>query len=514
MSPTENPPAPAPPGTATVRPGDPRYPSLLDVYNHRFGARPEYVRVAASAAEVAAALREAVAAGKRVAVRGGGHCFEDFASSPDIEVLLDVSPLSEVSFDERRRAFAVGAGATLGHVYRTLFTRWGVTIPGGTCFDVGMGGHVAAGGYGHLSRRDGLVVDHLYAVEVVVVDAAGEARAIVATREPGDPHRDLWWAHTGGGGGSFGVVTRYWFRVPDARSGGVPAARLGPGELLPAAPARVHRRSIAWSWDGMTEDAFAAVVRNFAAWHEANSAPDTPAAHLWSNLVVNHRSAGSFGLISVIDEAVPRAAAVLDGQYRALTAGTGVEPAADEHDVVPWWSTWMPSFNWPPDPAGRYKNKSSYLRRGFTGDQLATAWSYLTDPALDDPAACLVLSGYGGRIGAVAPDATASRHRDAVLKAMFCGGRWDSPELDDARVDWIRRFYRDVHAGTGGVPAPGDGAYIGYPDVDLADPEWNTSGVPWHALYYGDGYARLQDVKRRYDPLNVFRHALSVRPPK
>ena len=510
MTETENPPrAAGPSGAATVLPDDPRYPSLLDVYNHRFAARPESVRVAASAADVADVLREAVASGRRVAVRGGGHCFEDFASSADIEILLDVSQLSEVAFDERRRAFAVGAGATLGHAYRTLFTRWGVTIPGGTCFDVGMGGHVAAGGYGHLSRRDGLVVDHLYAVEVVVVDAAGEPRTVVATREPGDPNRDLWWAHTGGGGGNFGVLTRLWFRAPDADPAGP------PGRLLPPAPRRVHRRSVSWSWDGMTESTFTGIVRRFAAWHEANSAPDAPAAALWSNFIISHRSAGGFTLIAVIDEDAPDAAAVLDGHVRALTAGTGAEPAADQHDVVPWWSDWMPSFNWPPDPAGRYKNKAAYLRRGFTDAQLATIWSHLSDSA-DNPFACLVLSGYGGRIGAVAPDATASPQRGAVLKAMFCGGRWDSADQDAAQIDWIRRFYRDVYAHTGGVPAPddvSDGSYIGYPDVDLADPEWNTSGVPWHDLYYQDGYPRLQDVKRRYDPLDVFRHALSVRPP-
>jgi Berberine and berberine like. len=66
------------------------------------------------------------------------------------------------------------------------------------------------------------------------------------------------------------------------------------------------------------------------------------------------------------------------------------------------------------------------------------------------------------------------------------------------------------------VPVPdevNDGSYIGYPDVDLADPAWNTSEVPWHALYYKDNYPRLQRIKRRYDPLDVFRHGLSVQLP-
>ncbi|MFD0392095.1 FAD-binding protein [Streptomyces nogalater] len=109
-------------------------------------------------------------------------------------------------------------GALLGEVYRRLFLGWGVTVPAGATAEVGIGGHVLGGGYGALSRRYGLSVDHLYAVEVVVVDERGRASTVVATREPGDPHRDLWWGHTGGGGGNFGVVTRYWFRSPARRA--------------------------------------------------------------------------------------------------------------------------------------------------------------------------------------------------------------------------------------------------------------------------------------------------------
>jgi aclacinomycin oxidase len=83
-------------------------------------------------------------------------------------------------------------------------------------------------------------------------------------------------------------------------------------------------------------------------------------------------------------------------------------------------------------------------------------------------------------------------------------------------VAWVRGLYRDVYAATGGVPVPdevNDGSYINYPDTDLADPAWNTSGVPWSTLYYKDNYRRLQRVKARWDPRNVFHHALSVQPP-
>ncbi|MFB9965549.1 FAD-binding protein [Sinosporangium siamense] len=96
----------------------------------------------------------------------GGHCFENFTADPAVRMLLDLSPMDAVGYDAGRRAFAVQPGAPLGHVYRTLFKGWGVTIPGGGCPEVEAGGHFAGGGYGPLSRRYGSVVDHLYGVEV------------------------------------------------------------------------------------------------------------------------------------------------------------------------------------------------------------------------------------------------------------------------------------------------------------------------------------------------------------
>lgn len=270
-------------GPVTVRPGDVRYDSLLRGNNFRFVGRPEEIRVVGSTDQVVRAVSEAVRSGKRVAVRSGGHCFENFTADPAVRVLLDLSPMDAVGYDAGRRAFSVQPGATLGHVYRTLLTGWGVTIPGGGCPEVGAGGHFAGGGYGPLSRRYGSVVDHLYGVEVVVVDRDGTARAVVATREPDDPNRDLWWAHTGGGGGNFGVVTRYWLRTPGVTG-------TDPSRLLPASPGRMVQHVIFWSWEHMTEQALTGLLRNFGTWHERNSAPGSPYAGLYGIIQPSHRA--------------------------------------------------------------------------------------------------------------------------------------------------------------------------------------------------------------------------------
>jgi FAD/FMN-containing dehydrogenase len=494
------------PGPGDITPGDARYPSMVRAMNHRFVGRPDYVRVVTTTEQVTDAVNEAVTAGKQIAVRSGGHCFENFTASPDVKVLLDMSEMTNVYFDAERRAFAVEAGATLGHVYRVLFKYWNVTVPAGECPEVGVGGHFAGGGYGPLTRRYGSVVDYLHAVEVVVVDATGTATAVVATRDPGDPHRDLWWAHTGAGGGNFGVVTRYWLRTPGATSP-------DPAELLPKAPAMARIGHVMWPWSSLNEEAFARIVRNFSNWFERNDAADSPTTNLYGFLQGLGRT-GFVGIGASIDDGVPGAGEMMTAFYDAVAEGVGIAPIVVPQQVQPWLFTMtFPGHGYPGDElTSRVKIKSAYLRKGYSDRQIAVIHRYLTT---QDMFPVLVLIGYGGQLNAVDPHMTATVQRDSIHKAIFIS-TWQSEDQDEANLARIREFYRDLYAETGGVPVPGeisDGAYINYPDTDLADPAWNTSGVPWHTLYYKENYPHLQEIKKRYDPRNVFRHALSIEIP-
>lgn len=495
-------------GPVKIRPGDPRYEGLLRGNNFRHVGRPDEIRVVGSTDQVVRAVTEAVRAGRRVAVRSGGHCFENFTTDPAVRVLLDLSSMDEIGYDADKRAFAVQPGATLGQVYRTLFKGWGVTIPGGGCPGVGAGGHFVGGGYGALSRRYGSVVDHLYGVEVVVVGRDGTARAVTATRETNDPHRDLWWAHTGGGGGNFGVVTRYWLRSPGATG--------DPSRLLPASPQRMLECVIVWPWAGMTEQVFTTLMRNFGVWHEHNSAPGSRSAGLFGLFLAQHRSAGYFTVVAQIDAGLPGAEGVVTDFVTAVTAGTGVQPIVNSRQTSPWVHkvTWPGSGELGDGATRRYKLKAGYLRRSLTDRQLAAVYRNLTN-STGGAESGLFLIGYGGQVNAVPPEATAVPQRDSVMKAVY-QTVWADEADDAANLSWIRNFYRDVYADTGGVPVPddvNDGSYINYPDTDLADPVWNTSGVPARTLYYQGNYPRLQQVKARWDPRGVFQHALSVEPP-
>ena len=492
-----------------VGPDDPRYGDLVRRgFNKRFAGKPDYVRPVGSTEQVVEAVQDAVRDNLRVAVRSGGHCLEGFVSDPAVRVVIDTSLMTGVSYDAEMGAFVVEAGTTLGETYRKLFLGWGVTIPAGESPDIGVGGHVLGGAFGFLCREHGLAADHLYGVEVVVVDETGTARSVVATREPSDPNRDLWWAHTGGGGGNFGVVTRYWFRSPGA-SGQDPALR------LPKAPDPVLAFRVAWNWEDIDEAAFTRLVRNFGDWCERNSDEASRYAKLYTLLFLRRRQYGKLEMKG-LSTAGTEAERLVDEHLAAINDGVGA-PHTREVET----SSWL-DFALNPFPElfrvgtenALFKVKDAFLRRGFTDRQIEVAYDYLTRTDYDAPGGSLGLVTYGGRVNTVAPDATASAQRDSILDTS-CSVGWQDPQDEARNLTWVRAFYRELFADTGGVPVPGevcDGAMINHPDVDLADPEWNTSGVAWHTLYYKDNYPRLQRIKSRWDPGNVFHHALSIRP--
>jgi 2-polyprenyl-3-methyl-5-hydroxy-6-metoxy-1,4-benzoquinol methylase len=500
----------APAGAGVVvGPDDPRYAELVRGDNYRFVGSPDRVHLVTTADEVVHALQRAVDEGLRVAVRSGGHCGEDFVASPEVRVVIDLSLLAEIEHDPARRAIAIGAGATVGHVYKTLYRRWGVTVPAGVCTAVGMGGHVTGGGYGPLSRQHGLVADHLYAVEVVHVDHDGRVRRVVATCEPDDPHRDLWWAHTGAGGGNFGIVTRFWMRSPGAHDH-------EPGTLLPRAPHSLHVAMVSWAWDDVDERSFAAIVDNFLRWHAAHSGPDTTHAGLFASLWVRHRTCGGLTLFAQTDGTASDAAAQLASFIEAMAAGTATEPFVLTH-WMPWLTAvrYMGQADSGPVLGMRNKTKAAYLRSAHSPEQLATLYRWFTREDYFAIESVMMLNSYGGAINRREPHETAAVQRDSIVKASY-SATWPGADDDPAHLAWLRGLYGELYADSGGVPAPGpdlDGSYINYPDVDLADDELNRSGVPWHGLYFGANYPALQRVKARWDPRDVFRHPLSIRLP-
>lgn len=496
-------------GPPRIGPDDPRYAAVVDKrFNKRFRATPDHVFLVHSTEEIAAAVQQTVREGRRLVVTSGGHCLEGFVADPDVRVIIDVSPMKRVTYDPQRRAVEVEAGATVGETFRALHERWGVVIPLGEHPAIGVGGHVVGGAFGFLCRELGLAADHLHALEIVTVDEGGRARAVVATREPSDPNRDLWWAHTGGGGGNFGIVTRYWFRSLEA-DGNEPAL------LLPRAPESISTLRAEWSWGQLEEGGLVRLTDNFGRWCEQHAGADSPYAPVWGLLELHRKQHGAV-LVRGVSTAGPAAPRLLDGFLAAVAEGVRA-PARHEVTRAPWLEFALdpiPDLFAAPPGGVRSKVKDALLRRRLTDRQLGVVIDHLASDAPDVAGGMFGVATYGGRINTVAPDATASVHRDAVAD-LACSAGWLDPGEEGRNLAWARGFYRALFSDTGGAPVPGDacaGSLINHPDTDLADPAQNTSGVPWHTLYYGGNYPRLQRVKARWDPRNVFRHALSIDP--
>ena len=387
---------------------------------------------------------------------------------------------------------------------------WGVTLPGGLGTGVGMGGHVTGGGFGPLSRLYGQLSDHLYAVETVVVDEDGKATAVTATREDDDPNRDLWFAHTGGGGGNFGVATKFWFRRRDGQGE-------DPTLLLPKRPSGYTMASVAWRWADLDEEKFTTLVTNYLRWCEQNSAPGGSAASVFGVLLLFRKEFGVVTLRGQVDPGQPHSREALDAYLAEVTANVpnGNKTTQD----APWQYTTIHAPD-VPDAMGipatqlRSKTKGALLRSALDRSQIRTIFERLTSDDYRWRAATAGFTTWGGTINALSPQDTAVAERDSV--ALFAVGNfWDNPDEDEKHLTWARTLYRDVFAVTGGVPLPHDrtgGCYINWPDPDLLEEEWNRSGVPWSELYYGRNYKKLQQAKRRWDPHQVFDHVMSVRP--
>ncbi len=348
--------------TAHVGPDDPRYPALVRGFNLRWVGSPAFVQLCDSTEDVRAAVQHAVDHDLRVTVRGGGHCYEDFVSGNDGGMIIDLTPMHDVGFDAAAGAYVIEGGCTLWNVYWNLYRRYGVALPAGSCYSVGAGGHITGGGYGLLARLHGLTVDHLDAVEVVHVGEDRQARVVVVARDSADEdERGLLWAHQGGGGGNFGVVTRFFFRE------------------LPRAPSEAHLVTMAWNWknpDGtpLGLRAFAAIVRNYGEFFAAHSAVGSPYSGLFALL---HLFQSANGQITLAAQYVGDEPERLDDFVAAMCGGAAPPPVAPRAGVgyhatppptisprcLPWLYATQLLDGSGPNQRGKYK--SAYMRRPF-----------------------------------------------------------------------------------------------------------------------------------------------------
>jgi FAD/FMN-containing dehydrogenase len=503
----------------TVTQRDPRYDTLKKSRNLRWpttkeeaASRIELCETAEAAAE---ALQKMVRAGMRPTVRSGGHCYEDFVVNNPGGAILDLSLLnhSRLSSDD---CYRISPGMKLGEVYQDLYKRYGLTIPAGSCYAVGAGGHITGGGYGVMSRLYGLTVDWLTAAEILTVDKQGkvEFRRVDKTKEP-----DLFRTCRGAGGGNFGVLTGFLF------------------EKLPPAPEEVVNAGVSFDWATMTEDRFVHILTTYGNYFETRGRdPDTWG--LFTGLGLTHLSSGSFGVslqfcnpdgycrdLSVVQEFLK-----LFDEAKSSTSHTPLKDSVvPQHNAgkrtsldgkilnkMPWLDATIGGSGGGGDQRAKYK--SCYMKKNFTTEEAKCIYKHLTRkvPNVDLRGSYLAVDSYGGATNrAELADETSVWQRASVMKLQY-QSYWHREEEDAGHLKWMKEFFEDVYSSSNvdphfaGTPYPGEyyeGCYINYPDRDMLQYPF------WPEVYYGalGLFPFLQSVKRRYDPNNVFHHAMSIR---
>lgn len=438
-----------------IFPDDAGYDAARRVWNQVIDRRPAVIARCAAASDVVTALRLAREHGLPVAVRGGGHSFTGF-STCDGGIVLDLGPMTELVVDPRRRTLTAGPGLRWAEVADAAGEHELAAV-GGHVSVVGIAGLTLGGGNGWLSRAHGLACDNL--IETDVVTATGEL-----VRASEDEHPDLLWALRGGGG-NFGIVVRLVYRLhpmPPLFAGMVmhPIERAG-------AALRHFRDLNAAATDGTS---IAGAIM---------TAPPEPF--------------------------VP---AQLQGRPVVLFAACHVGPIADgERALAPLREFGPPVVDlFQPTPfpqlqhffdgsgvSGPYHMRSHLLGE-FTDDAIDALVEHAVP--LTSPLSATIILPLGGAVARVAPNATAFHHRGASY-CLELGAAWLSVAEDPApHRDWADRIWHAMTPWSVGV------------EVNHLGDE----GAERIRVAYGDNYSRLTELKRVWDPDNVFRLNQNIPP--
>jgi len=515
--------------STTITRRDPRFELARRTHNGRFPAPDQIVKqveYCQDAQDVAKTLQNVLDAGMRPTARSSGHCYEDFIVNNPNGAIIDISQLSQVTTGAGGTGpYSVGPGAMLGSIYTQLYRLANKTIPGGTCYTVTAGGHISGGGYGYLARRYGLTVDYVSAVDIITVDRNGRAVAIRADKRN---NSDLLRALRGGQGSNFGIITAFHF------------------DDLPKCPQEVLRANLSWNWKDMSPDKFVNILTTYGKyWEENDRKKETWGMFAMLGLMSDPGRINLSLQFSDLDGTVKDTSVLNDFLDRfqkckpTAEAPTGYNPHIEamrpgsggprEHlvgDTVCYGEHQMVKQNWIDanvgeqagtglilDPLRRAKYKSCHMKKAFTEAEAMAFYNMLSGP--NAKGLIVAIDSYGGATNN--PDRaqdTAIPQRSSVMKMQY-QTYWQDPKEDDYRLKGIRDTYTAAYSTPVadqahlGVPYPNDhydGCYINYPDVDMLQHDY------WPQLYYGTGdlYPHLQAVKHKYDPHNIFHHAMSI----
>jgi hypothetical protein len=458
-----------------IRPGSSHYAVARRLFDPRFDTvTPAAIAYGISPADVQACLAFARRFNLPLVPRCGGHSYAGYSTTTGI--VLDVTRMSTVTVNASAGTATIGAGTRLIDVYSAL-AQQGMVLPAGSCPTVGISGLTLGGGVGVIGRKYGLTCDSLLSAQVVLADG----RVLTCNASS---NADLFWALRGGGGGNFGVVTSFTFRV-------YPVGALSLFTLR-------------WPWSS------AATVVD--AWqHWAPQAPD----EIWSNCLLQATADKSSDPLIQVNGVYVGDVAPLNTLLAQLTNQIGVAPLSQYvwsdsvlntmlYEAGCYQKTVGQCHLPTQDPNGQVQRvtagaKSDYFAKILplqgVNNLVSAVTSRHNSSILADGG--IGLDASGGAINRVAANATAFAHRNDLFSAQYSAS-WaagDASAIVAANATWLSNTWKAMR------PYASGGAYQNYIDPKLAG---------WQQAYYGANLARLQHIKGVYDATNFFHFAQSI----
>jgi FAD/FMN-containing dehydrogenase len=444
-------------GGQLIGPDDSSYDEARAVYNAMIDRRPALIARCTSAEDAARVIGFAREHDLRLAIRGGGHNGAGLGTVDD-GVVIDLSPLRTVEVDPEARTVRAGGGCRWADV-DTATGEYGLATPSGIISTTGVGGLTLGGGLGHLTRKCGLAIDNLLEAEVVLAN-------LQVVQASAESHPDLFWALRGGGG-NFGVVTSFKFRLHD-----VGTVVAGPTfwpvedgaevlsayrEFLPSAPRELS---------------------GFFAFHTVPPAPPFPEAiHLRKVCGV------VWCYVGPEDAAATAMKPFLDSVPEPLLHGPGPAPHAALQSAFDGLYPPGDQWYWRADFVNEIPDEAVKLHARF-GEAMPTMKSTMHMYPID------------GAAHDIGPSDTAWGYRDARWGSVFAG-----VDPDPANLDAIRRWSIDYQEAL--HPYSAGGAYMNM---------MMEEGQERVRASYRDNYDRLASIKATYDPDNTFRVNQNIQP--
>ena len=436
-----------------VLPGTPDYEEARLVHNANTDRRPAVIVRAADASDVARTVRFANDSGRRLSVRGGGHSLAGYGTN-DGGIVLDLGAMKGLHIDPDRRLAWAQPGLTAGE-YTNAAAAHGLATPFGDTASVGIAGLTLGGGIGYLARKYGMAIDALQAVEMVTADG----RQVIASETS---HPDLFWA-VRGGGGNFGVVTRFQYKL-------YPVGEVLGGALFLPPTREVLRALVPIASSAPDELTTISFLMGMPP------APFIPAERV-----------GELALVVVFVWSGDPA----DGQAAIQPFRDVATPIAEA--VMPMPYPGIYEFTKQAENRALAVHRSRFL--DGLGDDAVDAILEAANTRTS-PFTMIQLRVLGGAMGRVPNDATAFAHRDAPVMFLSITPFMD-PESEPVHRAWTESLFEALEPHDAGV-------YSNFLEVEGQDRV--------RAAYPGGTYERLADIKRRYDPSNLFDQNQNIRP--